>query len=281
MSKNKIFKKVTSCCLTLASVFSLSIPCHAFIKEDDAVKYIMYAYDKIEESHNITVKKRNGIQFCEFYSYGFYEVDNSEKNQKIHCGTFYMSSDVLERKYNEFQNSGSQSYQKFNDENDRFIQYLKNKMGSEDRSECFSLYDCLYLFIINGKIKNKRLYNLIKNEKFMYSGLIYETEIDSTKKEDLFEKLGFEDNFQNNGYSCSNYNLNLNSEDNSQNGGYISDYNSKSKLKLGVDFLRFLPLVALGAGTLFIAKKNASDSKVSKKTNSISKKVIELTKSIN
>lgn len=97
----------------------------------------------------------------------------------------------------------------------------------------------------------------------------------------MFENLGFENNFQNNGYSCSNYNLNLNSEDNSQNGGYISDYNSKSKLKLGIGVFRFLPLVALGAGTLFIAKKNASDSKVSKKTNSISKKVIELTKSIN
>ena len=260
MSKNKIFKKVTSCCLTLASVFSLSIPCHAFIKEDDAVKYIMYAYDKIEESHNITVKKRNGIQFCEFYSYGFYEVDNSEKNQKIHCGTFYMSSDVLEREYIEFQNSGSQSYQKFNDENDRFIQYLKNKMGSEDRSECFSLYDCLYLFIINGKIGNKDLLNLIKNENSGYVDFIYETEIDSTKKEDLFEKLGFENNFQ--------------------NGGYISDYNSNSKLKLGIGVLGFLPLVALGAGALFIAKKNASDSKISKKTNSISKKAIELAKSV-
>lgn len=77
----------------------------------------------------------------------------------------------------------------------------------------------------------------------------------------MFKNLGFENNFQ--------------------NSGYISDYNSNSNLKLGVGVLGFLSLVALGAGTLFIAKKNASDSKVSKKTNSISKKVIELTKSIN
>ena len=246
MSKNKIFKKVTSCCLTLASVFSLSIPCHAFTGNQNAVDKLMSACEKIKENYNVTVKKYSGIQFCEFY------FDN-DYYQDVYCGTFYMSSDVLEKEYNEFQRLDRQSCQEFDSGGIyEFIRYLNNKINTNSES-CDNYFcshpSCSYLFIINGKIENENLYNFIKNGELMFSGLIYETEIGSEEKEYLFKKLNFEDNSQYNGY-------------------------------IGVLGVMSLAAV-LGAGTtLFIAKKNASDSKVSKKTNSISKKVIELAKSV-
>ena len=283
MFKNNFFKKVTSCCLTLASVLSLSLPCNAKLIEgsdnvDYKLDYLNKAFTFMEE--NVLVRQCSDIQF---YGFNSYEIINTRqfygpnRDFNIYYGTFYMSSNVLEREFNKFKRLNNQSYQKFGSrEIDEFIKYLNNRI--EINSESCDNCSCSYLFIINGKIRNEDLLNLIKNENSECVDFIYETEINNTKKENLFKKLGFKDNFQNNG--CGYYNSNINFEDNSQCDGCILDYNSNSKLKLGVGVLEFLPLVALGAGTLFIAKKNASDSKVSKKTNSISKKVIELAKSV-
>ena len=278
MFKNKFFKKVTSCCLTLAGVLSLSMPCNAeFVKGNSInqkLKTLNCAYDNIK-NRNIIVKESNNIQFCEFDScdVGF-SVNATFLSGELHYGTFYMSSCVLEREYEEFKKSENQIYQNSNSEEiNRFIKYLSNKVGSRNHNSCFDSYNCSCLFIINGEVKNEFLCKLITYNYFNYVNFIYEKDIDNDAnntelKKKLFKKLGFHNVQTSN--TKKNKELGFNSCDVQTNN------QSNSTLWLSIGGFGVLSLVTLG----FFAEKNISDSKLATKTKSISKKVMALQKNI-
>ncbi|MDO4504037.1 MAG: hypothetical protein Q4B84_02720 [Clostridia bacterium] len=281
MFKNKFFRKVTSCFLTFAEVLCLSIPCNAeFVKGNSInqkLKTLDCAYDNIK-NRNIIVKESNNIQFCEFDSrdVGF-SAHATFLSGELHYGTFYMSSCVLEREYEEFKKSENQIYQNSNSEEiKRFIKYLSNKVGSRNHNSCFdsyNYYNCSYLFIINSEVKNEFLYNLINDNYFNYVNFIYEKDIDNNKdntelKKKLFKKLGF-------------HNIQTSSTEKKKELGFNScdvqtNNQSNSTLWLSIGGFGVLSLVTLG----FFAEKNISDSKLATKTKSISKKVMALQKNI-
>ena len=164
MFKNKFFKKVTSCCLTLAGVLSLSMPCNAkWINGNEFNKFISLIKNQKSEKY-----KKDGIYICEF--------QNEDKTIRLFYISLEQLNDFFEKCFNNNSNNCTIG--------DLCSSYVKKKT--------------IDIFIIKDKINNNHtepesIEQKIKNCNDAY--FIYESEINNflsiSQKQKLFKFLGF------------------------------------------------------------------------------------------